>query len=110
MISVAPPAHGELLAELVVNGGDFPWLNAEVRPTAGFAEIRPLFDDEIRRVHLLEEEPEQWEAAYRRVREAVRSRLTTAPACVCSVPARSVPAGNPPTQAAWGHVRGYDSP
>jgi hypothetical protein len=24
----------ELLAELVVTGGDFPWPNAEVRPTA----------------------------------------------------------------------------
>jgi hypothetical protein len=62
----------ELLAELVVNGGDFPWLNAEVRPAAGFAEVRPLFDDEIRRADLMDEEPEQWEAAYRRVREVVR--------------------------------------
>jgi len=32
----------ELLAELVVTGGDFPWLNAKVRPAAGFAEVRPL--------------------------------------------------------------------
>jgi hypothetical protein len=38
----------ELLAELVVSGGDFPWLNAEVRSAAGFAEVRPLFDDELR--------------------------------------------------------------
>jgi hypothetical protein len=37
----------ELLAELVVTGGDFPWLNAEVRPAAGLAEVRPLFDDEL---------------------------------------------------------------
>ena len=36
----------ELLAELVVTGGDFPWLNAEVRPAAGFADVRRLFDDE----------------------------------------------------------------
>jgi hypothetical protein len=64
----------ELLAELVVNGGDFPWLNAEVRPAAGFAEVRPLFDDELRRADLMEEEPEQWEAAYRRVREAEDNR------------------------------------
>lgn len=62
----------ELLAELVVTGGDFPWLNAEVRPAAGFAEVRPLFDDELRRLELLDEEPEQWEAAYRRIREVVR--------------------------------------
>jgi hypothetical protein len=32
---------GELLAELVVTGGDFPWLNAVIRPAAGFAEVRP---------------------------------------------------------------------
>lgn len=62
----------ELLAELVVTGGDCPWLNAEVRPAAGFAEVRPLFDDELRRLELLDEEPEQWEAAYRRIREVVR--------------------------------------
>jgi hypothetical protein len=62
----------ELLAELVVNGGDFPWLNAEVRPEAAFAEVRPLFDDEIRRADLMDEEPEEWEAAYLRVRAVVR--------------------------------------
>ncbi len=43
----------ELLAELVVTGGDFPWLNAEVRPAAGFAEVRPLSGDELRRLELL---------------------------------------------------------
>jgi hypothetical protein len=62
----------ELLAELVVTGGDFPWLNAEVRPAAGFAEVRPLFDDELRLLELLDEDPEPWEAAYRRIRAAVR--------------------------------------
>lgn len=44
----------ELLAELAVTGGDFPWLNAEVRPAAGFAEVRPLFDDELRQLELLD--------------------------------------------------------
>lgn len=62
----------ELLAELVVTGGDFPWLNAEVRPAAGLAEVRPLFDDELRQLELLDEDPEPWEAACRRIREAVR--------------------------------------
>ncbi len=62
----------ELLAELVVTGGDFPWLNAEVRPAAGFAEVRPLFDDELRLLEVLDEDPEPWEAAYRRIRTAVR--------------------------------------
>lgn len=62
----------ELLAELVVTGGDFPWLNAEVRPAAGFAEVRPLFDDELRLLELLDDDPEPWEAAYRRIRAAIR--------------------------------------
>jgi hypothetical protein len=63
---------GELLADLVVTGGDFPWLNAEVQPAAGFADVRPLFDEELRRLEHLDDEPEQWEAAYRRIRETVR--------------------------------------
>lgn len=62
----------ELLAELVVTGGNFPWLNARVRPAAGFAEIRPLFDEELRRLESIGDEPERWEAAYRRIREEVR--------------------------------------
>jgi hypothetical protein len=65
--------HGdEPLAELVVTGGDRPWLNAEVRPTAGFADVRPLSDDELRQLDLLDGDPEPWDAAYRRIREAVR--------------------------------------
>jgi hypothetical protein len=63
---------GELLAELVVTDGDFPWLNAEVRPAAGFAEVRPLFAGELQRLEFLDGEPEQWEAAYRRIPEVVR--------------------------------------
>jgi len=49
----------ELLAELVVTDADFPWLNARVRPAAGFAGVRSLFDDELRRLEDLDEEPEQ---------------------------------------------------
>jgi hypothetical protein len=37
----------EVLAELAVTSADYPWLKAEVRPAAAFAEVRPLFDDEI---------------------------------------------------------------
>lgn len=61
-----------LLAELVVTGEDFPWLNAKVRPTAAFAEVRPLFDDELRPLESIDDKLEQWEAAYRRIREVVR--------------------------------------
>ena len=37
-----------LLADLVVTGGDFPWLNAAVRPVRRFEEVRPLFEEELR--------------------------------------------------------------
>ena len=61
-----------LLAELVVTGGDFPWLSAEVRPTARFERIRPLFEEEIRRLDRLDDDPVNWEAAYDSVRQAVQ--------------------------------------
>jgi hypothetical protein len=61
----------ELLAELVVTAGDFPWLNAQVRPVAGFEEVRPLFEEELRRLDHLDDDPAPWEAAYRRIRQAV---------------------------------------
>jgi hypothetical protein len=63
---------GELLAELVVNDSDFPWLNATVRPAAGFEDVRPLFEDKIQWLENLDENPEQWDAAYERIREATR--------------------------------------
>ena len=33
-----------VFADLVVYGGDFPWLNARVFPKEGFEEIRPIFE------------------------------------------------------------------
>lgn len=53
-----------LLAELVVTGGDFPWLSAEVRPTARFERIRPLFEDELRRLDRLNDGDAGREAAW----------------------------------------------
>jgi hypothetical protein len=41
-----------------VTSADYPWLKAEVRPAAAFAEVRPLFDDEIRRLEFIDEETE----------------------------------------------------
>jgi hypothetical protein len=61
----------ETLADLAVTGGDWPWLNAELRPAAGFDDVRPLFDDELRLIDLAADDPEPWEAAYRRIRETV---------------------------------------
>jgi hypothetical protein len=40
--------HGRdgLVADLVVTGGDFPWLYARLEPHDGWAEIQPLFAEE----------------------------------------------------------------
>jgi hypothetical protein len=62
----------ELLAELAVTGEDWPWLYADVRPAAAFAQVRPLFDDEARRADHMDDDPDAWEAAYHRIRHAVR--------------------------------------
>jgi hypothetical protein len=35
----------ELLAELIVTGGDFPCLNARIRAMPGFEAVRPLFEE-----------------------------------------------------------------
>jgi len=38
----------ELVADLIVTGGDFPWLNASVQATPAFEELRPLFAEDLR--------------------------------------------------------------
>jgi hypothetical protein len=49
----------QLVAELVVTGGDFPWLSATVRAPA-FDELRPLFAEELRLLDRLDQEIEAW--------------------------------------------------
>jgi hypothetical protein len=65
---------GRLLADLVVTGGDFPWLNARVDPREAFEEVRPLFADEVRLLDGVDENVESWERAYEAVRSAVTLR------------------------------------
>jgi hypothetical protein len=61
----------QLVAELVVTGGDFPWLSATVRATPAFDELRPLFAEELRLLDRLDQDVEAWEAAYDRIRQEV---------------------------------------
>ncbi|MFR9778421.1 hypothetical protein ACL02O_20510 [Micromonospora sp. MS34] len=49
---------GRVLADLVVTGGDFPWLNARVDPREGLAEVRPLFAKELRLLDGIDEDVE----------------------------------------------------
>lgn len=62
----------ELLADLVVTGGDFPWLNARVDAYGAFEEVQTLFADELRLIEDIDDEPDAWEAAY----DAIRATLT----------------------------------
>lgn len=60
----------ELLAELAVTGGDFPWLRARVRAMPGFEAVRPLFEDELRALARIDDDLGAWQAAYDRIRRA----------------------------------------
>ena len=63
---------GEVVADLIVYGGDFPWVNARLDPKQGFEEIRPMFEEELRLVDAHDENIQAWEQAYDRVRSEVK--------------------------------------
>ena len=62
----------ELVAELVVERLDPPWLRGRVVPRHGFAALRPLFDHERELAANLDRDPAAWASAYRRLRGEVR--------------------------------------
>jgi hypothetical protein len=60
-----------VVADLVVYGGDFPWLNARMFPREGFEEVRPLFEDELLRLDDYDANIQGWDDAYQRIRAEV---------------------------------------
>ena len=60
---------GTEVARLVVTEGDFPWLNARVDEGPGFESVRPLFDEDLRALDRIDDDPAAFEAAYNRIRE-----------------------------------------
>jgi len=64
----------ELLADLVVNDADFPWLYALVQPYDGFAEVGPLFAEELRLLEDSDDHPGAWESVYEVIRSTVDLR------------------------------------
>jgi hypothetical protein len=62
----------ELIAELVVTGSDFPWLEARVEPRRGLEALRPLFAEELALVESDRLDDERWEAVHRRLRRRLR--------------------------------------
>jgi hypothetical protein len=63
-----------VVADLIVYGGDFPWVNARLEPKEGFEEIRPIFEQELRLSDAIDENMEAWEMAYAQVRSQVKLR------------------------------------
>lgn len=62
----------DLLGRLNSYASDFPWVHCKFEPSASFAELRPLFDEELR---LLDgEDIVAWEEAYEKIR-ALNLRL-----------------------------------
>ncbi|MFI9815914.1 hypothetical protein [Saccharothrix variisporea] len=66
----------ELLGEVLVEDGDFPWLSGRFRPQPAFAEVKPLFDEELALTEALAdsdsaEDVEAWERVYERIAGAL---------------------------------------
>lgn len=59
-----------LLGAIDVAGGDFPWLNGRLVPTAEFERFRSLFEDELRLLDHVDDSIDEWEAAYGRIRDS----------------------------------------
>ena len=64
----------ELIADLVLAGGEFPWLNARVNPHSGLEEVRELFAEELRRLDHIDDDMDGWEAVYGAIRSTVSLR------------------------------------
>ena len=64
---------GQVIGEFVVDGGDFPWLNAGFHPKEGFDQVRKLFKDDLRLLELAEKDGvwEDWERSYGRIRSTL---------------------------------------
>lgn len=63
---------GRLLADLVVTGPDFPWLNARVEPSPEFDTVRPLFEGDLALLNAEQEDWVAWDAAAAKIRTAVQ--------------------------------------
>jgi hypothetical protein len=61
---------GEVIGEIVLDEGDFPWLSGRFVPAAGFAEVKQLFDRELA---LLEEQDlDEWDVVVREIGEKLQ--------------------------------------
>jgi hypothetical protein len=61
----------EPIADLVVTGSDFPWLNARVRTLPGLGQVRPLFEEELRALEHIDGDQGAWQFTYDNIRKTV---------------------------------------
>lgn len=62
---------GAVLGDIGIEEADFPWLRGRFTARPGFEDVRLLFERELALLERIEQAEEEWEAAYRAVREAV---------------------------------------
>jgi len=48
---------------------DQPWFMCEFAPTPDFEDVKPLFDEELRRLEVIDDDIDAWENAYSRIDE-----------------------------------------
>lgn len=62
---------GDVLADLVVDDEEWPWVYAKLKPGTGFDETRPLFEHELELLDDIENQVDEWEAAYDKIRSSL---------------------------------------
>lgn len=64
-------ADGKVVAEIVVDDGDFPWLHGSFTALPGFGDYAPLFAEEARLLRTPDRDETSWGAVYTRITEAL---------------------------------------
>ncbi|MGY4981696.1 hypothetical protein ACWCYL_31880 [Streptomyces sp. 900105755] len=60
----------EVVGEILIEEGDFPWLSGRFVPTAGFAGVKPLFERELALAE--EEEWDEWDSVIGEINEKLQ--------------------------------------
>jgi hypothetical protein len=61
----------EIVADLVVDDEDWPWVYSKLQTRPGFDALRPLFAHELTLLDDIENNVDEWEAAYDKIRSAL---------------------------------------
>lgn len=64
-------AEAKVVAEMVVDDGDFPWLHGTFTALPGFEDYASLFAEEVRLLHTPERDETSWGAVYSQITEVL---------------------------------------